>query len=261
MLDSVQPDVLYVGIPTEGVYRTLDGGVSGEAGWTNLTDLPMSPNQLSLLGVYDIKVALTRADPQTIYVRFQKRLEADVYRSIDGGASWSLQSTPGFYTSLIAADDGDSNTLYIAGVDFYRSDDGGTEWVIKPGAHVDHHGTAADPSDPSIIYTACDGGIYRSANRGDSWQFIGEGLENVLFYDLALSATKPEVAIGGTQDNGTGLYDGNSKQWKEILGPLSSHTTPTHRRSGSLRLSLHRTHARRTLGSRSLVRTAASAEG
>jgi photosystem II stability/assembly factor-like uncharacterized protein len=218
VLDSTQPDILYVGIPGDGVYRTLDGGTSGETGWTNLTTLGQSINSMAMLNVYDVKVALTRADPNTIYTRFQRHLEADVYRSLDGGASWELRSSPGVYSALIAGDDANPATVYMAGVDFYRSDDGGQNWTLKPGAHVDHHEVVADPANPAIIYTACDGGIYRSPDRADSWQFIGEGLANGLFYDLALAATKPEIAIGGTQDNGTVLYDGTSEIWTEILG-------------------------------------------
>jgi photosystem II stability/assembly factor-like uncharacterized protein len=217
-LDVTQPDVLYAGIPGDGVYQTLDGGVSGDAGWTNLTTPGGSINSLALLNVYDIQVALTAADPMTLYARFQRHLEADVYRSLDGGASWELRSSPAIYSSLIGADDTQPATVYIAGVDFYRSDDGGQTWTLKPGAHVDHHYLATDPEDSATIYTGCDGGIYRSADRADSWQFIGDGLTNGLFYDLALAATDPEVTIGGTQDNGTQLYNGTSTRWQGIFG-------------------------------------------
>jgi len=211
VLDSTRPAVLYAGFPAEGVLRTSDGGVSGDPGWSNLT--PMLPMD----GVYDVKIALTRADPRTIYARFQRHGEADVYRSTDGGASWSSPLAVAIYTALIAADDSNPQIVYLAGVDFYRSDDGGATWHAKPGAHVDHHQVAADPTDPATIYTACDGGLYRSPNRGDSWSFAADGLANVLFYDLAVSVTQPNVAIGGTQDNGTALYDGSSTVWRGIL--------------------------------------------
>jgi photosystem II stability/assembly factor-like uncharacterized protein len=207
VLDQTQPDVLYAGTPDGTVYRTVNGGLD----W-NYLPLPFLAN------VYDTKIALTRTDSQVIYVRRQKHLEADVYMSYDGGTTWMQRSSPNIYTELIAADDDNASIVYVAGVDFYRSDDGGVTWTIKPGAHVDHHRFARDPQDPQTIYTACDGGLYRSPDRGDSWQFVGDGLENVLFYDLALSATQPEIAIGGTQDNGTALYDGSSTAWKEILG-------------------------------------------
>lgn len=207
VLDTTQPNVLYAATPDGTVYQTLDGGLS----WNSLR-LPFGGNN-----VYDTKVALTRADSQVIYVRRQKHLEADVYYSFDGGASWMFMSSPAIYSSLIVADDQNAPTVYLAGVDFYRSDDAGLTWTIKPGAHVDHHLVVRDPIDPQTIYTACDGGIYRSPNRADSWDFIGDGIENALFYDLALSATQPEIAIAGTQDNGTALYDGSSTAWKEIF--------------------------------------------
>ena len=207
VLDQSRPDVLYTGTPSGEVYQTLNGGLD----W-NYLPLPF------LASVYDTKVALTRANPQRIYVRRQKHLEADVYTSFDGGASWMLTSNPAIYSEYIAADDENEAVVYLAGVDFYRSDDGGVNWVNKPGAHVDHHKLAADPTNPATIYTACDGGLYRSPDRGDSWAFVGDGLANVLFYDLALSATRPEIAIGGTQDNGTILYDGTSTVWNPIMG-------------------------------------------
>src|SRR5262249_50077351 len=72
VLDQLQPEVLYAGTPEGKVYRTLNGGLD----W-NLLPLPF------LAGVYDTKVALTRANPQRIYVRLQKHLEAHVYTSFD----------------------------------------------------------------------------------------------------------------------------------------------------------------------------------
>jgi hypothetical protein len=212
VLDTTRPNVLYAGLPSDGVFRTTDGGVSGDSGWANLTA------GVSNSGVNDVKVALTAADAQTIYARFLKAGEADVYRSIDGGTSWDLRSSPSFYVEVIAADASDPAIVYVAGVDFYRSDDGGETWTLKPGAHADHHRWAVDPSDSATIYTACDGGLYRSTNRADTWAFAGDGLANTLFYDLAVAATQAEITIGGTQDNGTVLYDGSSTVWSDMTG-------------------------------------------
>ena len=75
----------------------------------------------------------------------------------------------------------------------------------------------AGPDHPGAIYTACDGGLYRS-DAGDEWEFRGTGLNNVEFYDLAISDTRPELAIGGTQDNGTLSTDGSDMVWPEISG-------------------------------------------
>lgn len=204
------PSTLYAGLPGEGVARTRDGGTSGTAGWAILTP------HLGV-GVTDVRVAISAADPSTIYARLQVGGNHHVYASTDAGATWSLRSTLDVYTALIAADDTDAARVYVAGVDFYRSDDGGRSWTMKPGAHVDHHAVVTDPGRPSAIYTACDGGLYRS-DRGDSWEFVADGLPNVEFYDLAASATHPELAIAGTQDNGTVLTDGSDLAWRKISG-------------------------------------------
>jgi len=106
----------------------------------------------------------------------------------------------------------------------YRSDNGGTSFTkksgygIPDGPHVDYHGFGTDPLTAGVIYALTDGGIYRSSNRGDNWSFIGSGLANVEFYDIATSPADPNVVIGGTQDNGTLRYNGSSTVWEWIRG-------------------------------------------
>ena len=203
-------DVLYAGVPDVGVMRTQDGGASGPAGWAVLT-----PGLGA--GTIDVRVSPSAADPATVYARLRTGSDHNVYATADSGVTWELRSTVTDYTSLIAADVTDAARVYRAGVDFWRSDDGGRTWTMKTGAHVDHHAVAADPTAPGAIYTACDGGLYRSV-AGDGWVFRGEGLVNTEFYDLAISVTQPDLAIGGTQDNGTLRTDGSDMVWTEING-------------------------------------------
>ena len=120
--------------------------------------------------------------------------------------------------SGIDADPLDPRYVYAMGVDFFVSTDGGMTFNKSIGPHADHHGLAPDPGSPTAIYVVGDGGIYRSSNRGaqGTWQFVGEGIANVEFYDIAHAATRPERVIGGTQDNGTVLYDGASTVWREV---------------------------------------------
>ena len=110
--------------------------------------------------------------------------------------------------------------MYAGGTDLWISTDGGMTFDRTTEPHVDHHGFATDPIDRKIIYTVSDGGIYRSSDRGkdDTWAFIGEGITNTEFYDIANSATEPDLVIGGTQDNGTIKYNGSSTVWEQIRG-------------------------------------------
>jgi photosystem II stability/assembly factor-like uncharacterized protein len=133
-------------------------------------------------GVIDVRVAPSAADPATVYARMRLGSDHQVYATNDSGASWELRSTLSEYTALIATDATDESRVYVAGVHFYRSDDGGRTWGPKPGAHDDYHAVMGDPAAPGAIYTACDGGLYRS-DRGDAWEF--RGLRSGRFRDAA----------------------------------------------------------------------------
>lgn len=197
------PNILYAGLPGQGVFRTRDRG----ARWTRL-----------LVGAdtTDVKVAVTAADAAVIYARLKITPTQNlIYATNDGGSTWSLRSEPDMYVELIAADDTDAQRVYVAGVKFYGSDDGGASWTIMDGAHDDHHAVASDPGQPADIYSACDGGLYRST-QGNNWTFVADGIANVEFYDLADSTTRPELAIGGTQDNGTIMTAGAALEWTQI---------------------------------------------
>jgi photosystem II stability/assembly factor-like uncharacterized protein len=202
------PRILYAGVPTVGVMRTRDGGAS----WAALTaGLAQT--------AFDVRVAPSPVDAAVIYAR--NRVPAptfnEIWRSTDGGVSWAVRSNPNFYLSVIKADATAAGRVYVAGVDFFRSDDGGATWVGKPGAHVDHHDCVHDPGQPADIYTACDGGLYR-ATQAENWAFVANGIANVEFYDLAVATQRPELAIGGTQDNGTPISDGSALEWGKVSG-------------------------------------------
>ena len=74
-----------------------------------------------------------------------------------------------------------------------------------------------DPGQPADIYTACDGGLYR-AMQAENWAFVANGIANVEFYDLAVATERPELAIGGTQDNGTPIFHGAALEWGKVSG-------------------------------------------
>jgi len=123
------------------------------------------------------------------------------------------------------ADPTDANNLYLGGTYFWRSTNNGGFFTLTSGlespansAHVDHHAVATDPASPNVIYSLNDGGIFRSSSRGasGSWRLLGSGIANVEFYDLASAPTRPDLVIGGTQDNGTIKAINASTVWTMI---------------------------------------------
>ena len=112
----------------------------------------------------------------------------------------------------------DPEIVYAGGTDLWVSKNGGASFTRRTEPHVDHQGFAFDPADPSIIFTASDGGLYRSDSHGDpgSWHFAATGIRNTEFYDLAVAPTNPDLLIGGTQDNGTVRYRSPATVWTSL---------------------------------------------
>jgi photosystem II stability/assembly factor-like uncharacterized protein len=215
VMDPANPSVLYAAFAGDGVYRTTNGGTSGNSDWTKLTaGLPTS-------GVQQITLALCRGTSSTVYAGYSLSSGFQLYRTTNSGSSWSLQSTPSFtglFNDDIGVDSSDPNTVYITGVNLYRATDGGANFSALSGTHADNHIFMNDPVTAGVIYAGDDGGIYKSTDRGNTWNFFAEGVANTEFYDIADAPTAANIVIGGLQDNGVVKYDASSTVWNQIGG-------------------------------------------
>jgi hypothetical protein len=208
-----------------GLYGTRDGGAT----WFAMPGCPGAT--LPAPGQRTLRLARTTG---RLYVSFKAGAEWSLSRSTSasctvGGnpdvgweAGWAPDTNIGpTLWSYIQADPVNPQFVYATGTSFWVSTDGGLSFSKpSPPPHVDHHGFATDPSNPSAFFAGSDGGIYKSTNHGasGSWSFIGDGLATVEFYDIADSAKDPKIVIGGTQDNGTSRFDGSSTVWKYLTG-------------------------------------------
>ena len=132
-----------------------------------------------------------------------------VFRSDDRGDSWtrvnSLNPRP-FYYSQIRVDPNDDRTLYVCGIALHRSVDGGATFDTRVGVgtHPDHHALWIDPEDSDHVLLGNDGGLYRTYDRGQSWDSI-DTLPLAQYYNVAVDMSRPYRLAGGLQDNGTWL--------------------------------------------------------
>jgi photosystem II stability/assembly factor-like uncharacterized protein len=102
------------------------------------------------------------------------------------------------------------DTLYIAisAAGAFRSDDGGDAWTpINKDVAADFHPEKypevgqcvhkllVHPARPDRLWQQNHCGVYRSDNRGDSWERLdGNGLPSDFGFGLALDATDPDIA-------------------------------------------------------------------
>ncbi len=142
--------------------------------------------------------------------------KVNVYISSNTGESWTqvgktvdFNGTQAWYDFYIRTSPTDPKVCFVGTIEIFRTTDGGASWTdvsrgYSGGAvHVDQHDLRFDFTDPKLIYVACDGGLYKSANLGDTWQGLNDNLILTQFYRIASDPSDEKHIIGGTQDNGT----------------------------------------------------------
>ncbi len=173
----------------DGIYRSDDGGKN----WKNM-GLKTSE--------HISKIIVHPENSDVIFVASQGPLwskggERGFYRSTDGGKTWKKTLGDGEWTGVtdIAMDPRNPSRLYAAtwqrhrtvasymgggpNTGIYRSEDAGETWTkLKQGlptSNMGKMGIAISPQKPDEIYAAIEldrrtGGVYKSFDRGNSWQ-------------------------------------------------------------------------------------------
>ena len=199
------PDVIYCGTATAGMYRSNDKGMT----WTLITrDLPVT-------GVYSIAISETDED-----VVFLGSGNGHLYRSDDGGDNWTLcgdeayTNTQRWYRTLMITEGG-----IFAATDnglWFSNDMGETMQQISQGEFME---LEQHPTAENIIYTVkLQGGgtrFMRSLDGGMNFEYVGDGWPETPSgneqkrTEIAVSEAEPDavfaLASGDTPEGG-GLY-------------------------------------------------------
>jgi len=154
-----------------------------------------------------------------------------VRRSTDLGLTWSgpgaMPAATGFcggqcFYDIAIAVTPDNQTIHLGGAAgnsaancganvMKRSLNGGAAWASNNTTlHADEHALAIAPSNPQIVYTGSDGGIWRSTNNGNTWLTLNNvDFSATQFQGVAVHPFDRNFLMGGTQDNGTICWAAN----------------------------------------------------
>lgn len=184
-----------------GVYRSDDGGRS----WRNV-GLKTSEH----IG----RIAIDPKDSNIVYIAAQGPLwgpggDRGLFKTIDGGKTWKNILNISEHTGVtdIAIDPNDPNTIYAAAYQrrrhmwtlinggpesaLYKSTDAGATWnklrTGLPTTELGRIGIAISPVDSNVVYATVEaadrkGGIFRSADRGGSWERRNEFDSGAMYY-------------------------------------------------------------------------------
>ena len=131
-------------------------------------------------------------------------------------------SSQGGYDLLLKVKPDDEDFVFVGGTNLYSSSDGfatstNSKWIggysgegyeMYANHHPDQHGLVFSYLNPKKSISSHDGGLSLTLdNTADvvSWTSINNGYYTTQFYHVSIdpSNTKPDLVIGGMQDNGT----------------------------------------------------------
>ena len=210
-------------ISTGGVYKSIDAGQT----WTRVYTAAFATTS-------NIKIAVTSAAPQNVYVASGSGTTARLETSTDEGATWTnrgaaFDAAQLSYNFYLFVHPTDANTIFVGTRDLWRSTDGGATYTnltrnftvaggytpTQSRAHPDQHHFYISPSNPNLVYIAGDGGLWRSTDSANTFQTLNATLGLTMFVSLDLHPTDPTKTYGGTQDNGTQKRNG-AQSWREF---------------------------------------------
>ena len=189
--------------PGSGLYKSTDGGNT----WHQVTKgLPSSDDgSLGRIGV-----AVAPSQPRRIYATVEAKKGAGVYRSDDGGESWSLVNTdrriggrgPGAMGIAVSPDNPD--LIYVANTTTWKSSDAGKTFVGFRGAPGgdDYQRIWISGENPQTIALSSDQGAVITVNGGASWS-TWYNQPTAQFYHVTTDSRFPYWVYGAQQESGS----------------------------------------------------------
>ena len=192
-----------------GVYRSDDGGKT----WKNV-GLKASEH----IG----RIAIDPKDSNIVYVAAQGPLwgpggDRGLYKTTDGGKTWKqiLKISENTGVTDVVIDPQNPETLYAAAYQrrrhmwtlidggpesaLYKSTDAGATWnklrAGLPTIELGRIGLAISPVDPNVLYATIEaadrkGGVFRSNDRGGSWERRNEFDSGAMYYSRIVADPK-----------------------------------------------------------------------
>jgi len=228
-----QPDVIYAGTASGGVWKTTGGGQT----W-----IPIFEDQATAsIGA----LTVDQSNPSIIWVgtgegnpRNSLNGGKGVYKSLDGGRSWQLMGLEGTRNiHRIIVDPNDSNTVYVGAIGspwgahpergVFKTTDGGKTWthILKTNEHSGVADMVMDPTNPNKIVVAMwehfrepwffksggtGSGLFITHDGGEHWKQITEkeGLPkgDLGRIGLAIAPSNPDRIYALVEAKKNGLY-------------------------------------------------------
>jgi photosystem II stability/assembly factor-like uncharacterized protein len=242
-IDGKNPNTLYASTHAYGVFKSTDAGAS----WNRLdgrgTELPRT-------GIYDIDIdpvdskilyatALSGPLPDYMlpYEGFENlEGEAGVYKSLDGGETWSLILETNSEARGIDIDPSDNNNLYVADMmgGVWVSNNGGADWRQENNGLGSTSMTSVKIKDNYIYASTQGSGVYSgviNADKSITWDTARSNKPKAQVFKIQIEVDpkNPSRIFASAYPGGMLRSDDGGLHWndKNFLTPSIKVEDPT----------------------------------
>ncbi len=193
--------ILFAGTACGGVWKSINGGTT----WTVL-----NTDQLPSLSITSIVIDPTNTD--NIYIATgdnftgfpisgvlkQGHYSAGIYKSNNGGLTWSLAGIPhsqsdGFIPQQMIIDPVTPAIMLLASnTGIWRTINHGANWTLVNNGGF-FYSIEFNPFNHNVVYATNGIGLYRSNNNGVSWTYKGGGYPNTQGGRVSLAITPADT--------------------------------------------------------------------
>jgi len=203
-----------IGVSYDGVLISRDGGMTWERPSNELTDQAING------------LVLARANPNVLYAAATRWFadrppENGIYKSTDGGQSWSLVLKLGATMSAaLAVDPTNENIVYtILAGSAWKTTDGGQTWRRFSWPNIEHvyytHEMEVLPSNPNVLYTVTYlRGFMKSTDAGEHWTWSSVGIPYAIISSLFVHPQDRNFVIAGSYGGGLNLSKDGGIHWE-----------------------------------------------
>ncbi|MCC2640664.1 MAG: repeat protein [Nitrospira sp.] len=213
-IDPKLPATVYAGTMGDAIYKSPDGGQH----WL--------PHNVGLKEHVSFVNEIIFHPDNTEVIYLATTVGAFVTKN--GGREWEERMTgmkEVHIVTCITMDPKHPRVLYAGTTGgTYRSEDGGGNWqrtnqglisdeILNASMSLGVNVLAVDRMDSAIIYAGTTNGLYRTTNRAERWEQVGQGLADQFVSTLVVHPTNPNILYIGGRAGVLKTVDGG-KTWQ-----------------------------------------------
>jgi photosystem II stability/assembly factor-like uncharacterized protein len=161
------------------------------------------------VGPYSGNIRIIVIDPNNRQTVYAGTWDNGIFKTTNGGASWSSANNglKGTGVRALAIDPTNSQTVYAGtGNGVFKSTDGGASWTEVDAGMTSKYveSLAIDPKNSHRIYAGTQGGgLFKSNDGAASWTTAGSGITETAdteFFTIVVDPTNSQTVYAGTTD-------------------------------------------------------------